>query len=106
MLEVGLSANSMTPNQLRVTFGQLEAMSYFMISVHCGHGINPISQGNCQLWTSYKFDPLSGKKGHQQQQPTAPLALDVDGAVCPLPVSNRQVNYLVIELGGVSEYLA
>lgn len=93
MLEVGPPANSMTPNQLRVTFGQLEAMSYFMISVHCGHGINPISRGTCQLWTSYKFDPLSGKKGHQQQQPTVPPALDVDGAVCPLPVSNRQVNY-------------
>jgi hypothetical protein len=34
MLEVGPPANSMTPNQLMVTFGQLEAMSYFVISVH------------------------------------------------------------------------
>ena len=96
----------MTPNQLRVTFGQLEAMSYFMISVHCGHAINPISQGTYQLWTSYKFDPLGGKKGHPQQQPTVPPALDVGGAVRPLPVSNRQVNYFVIELGYASEYLA
>lgn len=59
MLEVGPSANSMTPNQLRVTFGQPEAMSYFMISVHCGHGINPIILKLCAL-PAMQFSDFSG----------------------------------------------
>ena len=52
---------------------------------------------------SDKFDSPGCKDNHSQQQPTVFPALDVGGAVGALAITNGQINYFVVQLGGAEE---